>query len=213
MAPWRNKPKEFPDKMTAKDLISFLDKELQADDVAEITGGEPTMFPELETLLDWLRERGARVILRTNGLYLSEWRRNYGNLVVVLAKHDSSEDYMSGRKKHLLPQDLVIEGIPEHIRQKEPAKPIFVNDETSPLRTHPFDRMFFITNDGKIRCCPICDEDMGTVREPKLRPYYCCPECSYMLGAWNLVNRLENKFYHLRRKKLLVIMKRFNMQM
>jgi hypothetical protein len=158
---WRNKPKQFPDKMAVEDLISFLKKEQQSNDIIELTGGEPTMFPDLELLLDWLRKQGTRVILRTNGLNLGEWRRNYNNLIIVFAKHDSNDSYMSERKKYLLPQDLVLDGIPKHIMQKEQGKPIFVNDEISPLTSHPFDRMFFVTNDGKIRFAPCCKEDMG----------------------------------------------------
>jgi len=185
---WRNNP-DFPDKAAAEDFISFLEKEFERGDAVELTGGEPTLFPGLETLLDWLREHGARAILRTNGLHLGEWRKNYGNLIVVLAKHNSGEDYMSERKKHLLPCDHVMESIPENIRQEEDYKPVFVNDESSPLASQRFGKAFFITNDGKIRFMPCCEEDMGTVWDCKIRNYHCCDVCPYMLGAWNLINQ------------------------
>jgi len=186
---WRNNP-DFPDKAAAEDFMSFLEKELQSDDVAELTGGEPTLFPGLETLLDWLKERGAKVIIRTNGLRLGEWRKNYGNLVVVLAKHDSGEDYMADRMKHLLPCDSVVREIPENKKQQQQDKPIFINDSENPLTSHPFAKAFFITNDGKIRFMPCCEEDMGTVWDFKPRNYHCCQRCPYMLGAWNLIFRL-----------------------
>jgi len=188
---WRNNP-DFPDKITAGDLILFLGKELQAGDVAELTGGEPTLFPDLTVLLDWLKKHGAKAIIRTNGLNLGGWRRCYDNLIVVLARHDSDEDYMGKRKKHLLPQDLVLDGIPEHVKQKEQGKPVFVNDETSPLTSHPFAKAFFITPDGKIKFMPCCNEDLGTVWDCKPRKYHCCGNCPYMLGAWNLASRIGN---------------------
>jgi hypothetical protein len=188
---WLNKP-DFPDKITASDLILFLEKEFQPSDVVELTGGEPTLFPGLIMLLDWLKEHEAKVIIRTNGLNLGGWRRCYDNLVIVLARHDSDEDYMSKRKEYLLPHDLVLDGIPEHIKQKEQDKPIFVNDETSPLTSYPFTKAFFITNDGKIKFMPCCSEDLGTVWDYKPRKYHCCDNCPYMLGAWNLASRIRN---------------------
>jgi len=191
--PWRNNP-DFPDKVTAEDLTAFLGKELQAGDAVELTGGEPTMFPGLQTLLAWLKEHGAKVILRTNGLHLGEWRKSYYNLVVVLAKHDSDTAYMNERKKHLLPCDLVLDGIPDGIKQKEPLKPVFKPDGASPANSHPFNKMMFITNDGKIRFAPCCDDDMGTVWGYKPALYHCCRECPYMLGAWNLINRIGKTF-------------------
>ena len=188
--PWRNNP-EYPDKITAADLIAFLEKELQPGDVVELTGGEPTLFPDLAMLLDWLKEHGAKVIVRTNGLRLGEWRKSYANLVVVLARHDSGDGYMAERKEHLLLHDLVLDGIPDDIRQREQDKPIFRNNEISPLDSYPFKKAFFIVPDGKIKYMPCCREDMGTVWDYKPRDYFCCRECPYMLGAWNLAQRID----------------------
>jgi hypothetical protein len=181
----------FPDKATAEDFISFLEKEFQHGDVVELTGGEPTLFHGLNMLLDWLKKHGAKVIIRTNGLHLGEWRKNYDNLVAVLARHDSDEDYMSERKKYLLPCDLVLDGIPESIKQKEPFKSIFVADETSPLTSYPFKKARFVSADGKVRFMACCPEDLGTVWDYKPRAYQMCDKCSHMLGAWNLIQRIE----------------------
>jgi len=188
--PWLNNP-EYPDKATAEDFIRFLQGEMVEGDVVEITGGEPTLFHNFLVLFDFLKHRGAKVVLRTNGFNLSRWRKSYDNMVVVLAKHDSADEYMEERKRHLLPHDLVLDGIPDDIKQKEPNKPVFRNDSVSPLQSHPFQKSFFITNDGKVRCMPCSDKDMGTIWDFKPRPYHCCRECPYMLGAWNLVNRIK----------------------
>jgi len=188
---WRNNP-DFPDKITVRDLIAFLKNELQAGDVVELTGGEPTLVHDFELLLDWLNEHRAKVILRTNGLNLGEGRKSYDNIIVVLARHDSSEGYIAERKKYLLPCDLVLDGIPENIKQKDPLKPVFVNDDASPLKDYPFEEMRFITNDGKVKFAPCCNDDMGTVWDYRPRNYHCCRECPYMLGTWNLANRIGN---------------------
>jgi hypothetical protein len=189
--PWLNNPL-YPDKCTAQDFIGFLQKEMKPGDVVEITGGEPTMFTGLISLLEWLKENGARAILRTNGILLDEWRGSYPNMAVVLARHNSSKGYMRERKRCLLPQDLVLEGIPEHIKQKAPCKPVFANDETSPLSSHPFKRAFFLTNDGKIRFMPCIKADMGNITAGwKAEKWDCMAmdKCPYMLGAWNIISR------------------------
>jgi len=187
---WLNNP-EYPDKATAEDFTAFLEKEMQAGDVVELTGGEPTLFPGFIKLLEWLKEHKAKVILRTNGALLDEWRKSYPNMVVVLARHDSDSAYMAERKKCLLPQDLILDSIPEHIKQKEQDKPIFVNDETSPLKTYPFKKTIFISADGKVKSMPCSKEDMGTIWDYKPRLYLMCDNCPLLLGAWNLAARIK----------------------
>ncbi len=188
---WLNNP-EYPDKAAAADYIAFLEKEMQAGDVVELTGGEPTLFPGLIGMLEWLKERGAKVILRTNGALLDEWRKSYPCMVVALARHDSDEAYMEERKKCLLPWDLTLEMTKDHLDETRDNmdKPV-LNDIESPLKTHPFKRMFHITNDGKVRFMSCCDEDMGTIWDYKPRNYWCCPECAFALGAWNLAARIK----------------------
>ncbi|MDR3000270.1 MAG: radical SAM protein [Fibromonadaceae bacterium] len=188
--PWLNNP-EFPDKATAQDFISFLSKEMRVGDVVEITGGEPTLFPELIKLLEFLKKNEAKVILRTNGALLDKWRADYENMVVVLAKHNTDDHTIERLKRYLLPQDLVIDDIPGDIMQKEQDKPIFKADNISPLKTHSFAKMFHVTNDGKVRAMSCSKWDMGTIWDYKPQNYLCCPKCPFMLGAWNLIARLK----------------------
>jgi len=188
--PWLNNP-EFPDKITAKDVIGFLENKMQIGDVVELTGGEPTLFPNLFDLLNWLKEHGAKVILRTNGLLLDYWRVNYLNMIVVFSQHDSSENYIAERKKCLLPHDRFIDKLPENKMQKEANKPIFINDAENPLTSHPFTCALFITADGNVRFMPCSEESMGTIWNYKSQNWHCCANCSYMLGAWNLANQIK----------------------
>ncbi len=188
--PWLNNP-EYPDKATAEDFIAFLEKEMQPGDAVELTGGEPTLFPGFMKLLQWLKVHQAKVILRTNGAFLNGWRASYPDMVVVLARHDSDDAYMDERKGCLFPQDLVLETVEDHLKQTEQDKPIFVNNETSPLTQHPFTKMFHITNDGKVRFMSCCKEAMGTIWDYVPRKYHCCHNCPFALGAWNLIARIK----------------------
>jgi organic radical activating enzyme len=188
--PWLNNP-EYPDKITAADIMDFLEKEMQPGDAVELTGGEPTLFPGLLLLLEWLKEHGAKVIMRTNGLWLDSWRKEFPGMVLALARHDSSDSYMEERKRHLMPWDKVVDKIPDDEMQKEQDRPVFKKGKDNPLTAHPFKKMFFVTNDGKIRFMACCKEDMGTVWDYKPREYCCCPDCSYALLAWNLIARIK----------------------
>jgi len=190
---WLNNP-EYPDKATAQDFMDFLAQAMQSGDTVEITGGGPTLFPDLLLLLDFLKRSNAKAILRTNGAMLGEWRKDYPNMIVVLAKHDSSDNYMASRKDCLLPHDLILDGIPDVIKQKEKYKPVFKADEISPLARHGYNRNFFITNDGKVRFMPCSEMSAGNIVERQYAPTpVICKDhsqCPYMLGAWNLVRRL-----------------------
>lgn len=192
--PWLNNP-EYPDKITAEDVINFLEKEMRPGDIAELTGGEPTMFPSLLLLLEWLKERGAKVIMRTNGFRLDSWRKDFSNMVVVLARHDSDGAYMAERRKHLLTQDVVFDKIPEGAEQKEQNKPVHIKSELYPLETHGIKRAFFATNDGNIRFMPCVNASMGNIATGcSLEEWTCVnfAKCPYMLGAWNLAARVQN---------------------
>jgi len=188
--PWLNNP-EYPDKITAADIMDFLEKEMRPGDIVELTGGEPTLFPDLLLLLEWLKERNAKVIMRTNGFRLDSWRKEFPNMVVALTRHNNDSAYMEERKRHLLPWDRIIDKIPDDEMQKEQDRPVFKKSKDNPLTAHPFKRMFFITNDGKIRFMSCCKEDMSTVWDYKPREYCCCPDCPFALLAWNLAARIE----------------------
>jgi len=187
---WRNNP-EFPDKIKCGDLIAFLEDKINSGDVVELTGGEPTLFDGLTILLDFLKMKGAYVIIRTNGFNLGEWRKDYPNVILVLAQHDSSEDYIAERKKYMMPHDRFVDKIPENKIQKEANKPIFINDSEDPLTSHPFTKALFITADGNVRFMPCSNESMGTIWDFKAKNWHCCESCPYMLGAWNLAQRID----------------------
>jgi organic radical activating enzyme len=197
--PWLNKQAEFPDKLNAADLISWLGTLIQSGDVAEITGGEPTLFPELTNLLDFLLLFHAKVILRTNGFHLDLIDRSkYDNMIVILAKHDSPDSFIEKIKPLLKPWDLLKTEVDPNVKQaisEDYGMPKFA---TPTVTRHGFDRFYTVTNDGVVRVmfCQTKPElhtpisRMGTIWEFNYNhtPWYACPECPYGLGAWELAS-------------------------
>lgn len=59
--------KDGPEGMTDEELLKFLDKRRGLLDAVCITGGEPTLQPELEKLIRAIKEMGYAVKLDTNG--------------------------------------------------------------------------------------------------------------------------------------------------
>jgi len=192
MKKWINNP-EYPDKATIDDFIVFLNQAILPGDTAEVTGGEPTLHSDLLILLDYLKERNVKTILRTNGIKLGEWRKKYPNMIVVLAKHDSSDEYMEKRKSYLLPHDVVLDSISEEQKQKKENIPEFICKEDT-FKIHPYDSQFFVTNDGKVRFSPCSEIYAGNIhtREYNYTPLICkdIEKCSFLLGAWNLAARI-----------------------
>ena len=59
--------KDGPEGMTDEELLKFLDKRRGLLEAVCITGGEPTLQPELEKLICAIKEMGYAVKLDTNG--------------------------------------------------------------------------------------------------------------------------------------------------
>jgi len=192
---WRNNP-EFPDKVKCSDLIVFLSDKINSGDVVELTGGEPTLFDDLTVLLDFLKEKETYVIIRTNGCKLSEWRKNYENMIVILAKHDSTAEFIEKQKEHLLAWDRIIDGIPEELKQGHSWEtPKFLprkadENDREPTAEHPFGNAFFITADGRIRFMSCCNLFQGDIWDYKPLKFLMCSKCPFMLGAWDLIRHI-----------------------
>jgi organic radical activating enzyme len=191
---WLNNP-NFPDMMTSSDFINFLEKEMNEGDTVELTGGEPTLFPNLLELLDFLKAKKAKVIMRTNGYKLGQWRKTYLNMIVVLAKHNTADEPFNAMKNYLLEMDIVELGKEERKKQDPNSQvPKFATDEVSSVDWHGYERSLFVTPDGKIRPMPCFPESSGNAIKLayRLNEFICLngAKCPYMLGAWNLVSRL-----------------------
>lgn len=84
MGKWRNSDApRWP--MTNAELIPFLQKQVRPQEwIIELTGGEPSLYPELDELLEWLSENGYRTVVKTNG---SGNIPHLPNVVIVAAFH------------------------------------------------------------------------------------------------------------------------------
>jgi len=192
-----NKP-EYPDTMEFNDLRTWLEKEIHEDDIVEIPGtGEPTLCEWLPELLRYLEQKKAWVMLRTNGFKLGKWRLELNNLLVILAKHDSSDDYIKDKCEYLLPSDLICLFVTEQNMQgKDEVASKFNKSLLCPHEAHSIDRSFFVTPDGKIRFMSCVTLDMGTVWDYKPEPWHCLDfsKCPFALGAYNFIEYLKSPF-------------------
>ncbi|MEA2036930.1 MAG: anaerobic ribonucleoside-triphosphate reductase activating protein [Nanoarchaeota archaeon] len=56
------------DKISEKDVLDFLDSRKKVLDGVCITGGEPTLYPNLKGFISKIKEKGFKVKLDTNGM-------------------------------------------------------------------------------------------------------------------------------------------------
>jgi pyruvate formate lyase activating enzyme len=62
-------PKRFGPVFSEKEVLSFLEKRIGKLDAVSITGGEPTLQPDLEGFIETVREMGYAVKMDTNGSF------------------------------------------------------------------------------------------------------------------------------------------------
>jgi organic radical activating enzyme len=186
----------YPDKIDKEAVFSYFAKRAKAGDLVEITGGEPTLAGWLEEFIKFLEGKNIYAVLRTNGFKL--FKNAYKNLVVAYNPHIANR-LLSPIKtlkafvkkwKYLKCSDIVIRP-----KITDSEKPNFKNDKDSPLKSHPFEEMRFVTADGNIRAMSCSTDSIGSVWEANDTEcvYMACPHCSFILGAWNLICRLRKR--------------------
>jgi len=188
---WVNNP-NHPDRLTVKDLIVWMSKIAEPDDIVKITGGEPTLWKGLPELLDFLSKKRIRTIMETNGAIFGEWRKKYANMIVILSRHDTPQADFDKLKSYLLNWDCAWDSYPDNLYQTDGKHPVFVSNELSRETMHPFTKSYFVTNDGVVSFLPCDMGGMGSVWDFTDHQHYCCPWCPYFLGAWNNVLRIGN---------------------
>jgi hypothetical protein len=101
--------------ITNKDLLAWMDKYCPSDEwLLDLTGGEPGLYPEIQTLIPELSGRGYRGIVRTNGtlpipkdenfIRAAAWHQGVKEIppyrdVVILFEGNPDDDY-EGKKKY-----------------------------------------------------------------------------------------------------------------
>jgi MoaA/NifB/PqqE/SkfB family radical SAM enzyme len=164
--------------------VKYFDARASEGDAVEITGGEPTLVEWLEDFIKYLHSRRIRAVMRTNGFRL--FKNVYDNLVVVFNPHDESDEYIETKKALLSKQDIMIR--PKIVDNQ---KPVFENDDVSPHQRHGFEQMRFITADGNVRTMSCTEGSIGNIFDMSDdKNCIACRQCPFMLGAWNLIQRL-----------------------
>lgn len=67
-------PKQFPPALREESVLDFLEKRRGILDAVVITGGEPTLYPDLASFIRQVKDMGFLVKLDTNGTFPSRVR-------------------------------------------------------------------------------------------------------------------------------------------
>lgn len=188
MKNYLHKKQKFP--MNNSELIPFLQKYIEPSNwVIELTGGEPSLYPEIEDLVDFLSERGYYTIIKTNGI---KEIKPHKNVIRVAAFHD----YDNPPKYY--DQYLIIDKIDRERKEEYckahgiPYKVIGYNKENFDHATHGFQSIAFINPAGhQINCpadTPLTRErdgiDYNRITHKPLTKQACCKECKAAIDAW-----------------------------
>jgi organic radical activating enzyme len=190
MAKWRNN-EDYPDTLTYEQITEFIGTYMKDDNTfpelyVEITGGEPTLFEDLHDVIEMLTQAGAKILLRTNGINLEAWRRDYPNMLVILAKHDESDEYINQRRPFLLQHDIIQTGAGLGKWQSPEAKFFeYCRDNKNQDLQHEFKNIIFLTNGSKCKSCPGDPFDIEYPMRADVA-HDACPSCPYCLTAWDL---------------------------
>jgi len=189
MAKWRNNP-AYPDKWDLPSLKAWLDfKGIGQGDHVQITGGEPTMHPDIWNLLDFLvLERHCKVLMLTNGTGLTDHRfRYWDKLKCIIAKHDTPDGAWNAILKHAMPHDRLDLDLRNSVNEKfkDVHEPVMCNAES-----HFYDKWWLMTNSGEVflNWCgtgsPAIDS-IWNVNGNVCHLGVDCGKCSFLASIWN----------------------------
>ena len=192
MGQWRNSdaPRWPLDNAT---LIPWMEKYVRPDMwVVELTGGEPSLYPEIKELMRWLSEHKYRVLVKTNG---SGDLEHLPNTTIVAAYH----------RLEAPPQNYDIYLIVDKIEREEkeaycianniPYKVIGYEKENPDGATHSFDLCAFVNPAGhQVGCLAVPPHervvegvDYNRISHRPLVAQHCCPHCKAAIDAWRFL--------------------------
>lgn len=188
MGQWRNSTApRWP--LCNAELIPWLEKYVQPSQwVVELTGGEPSLYPEIDELLHWLSEHGYKTLVKTNG---TGDLPHLPNVKLVAAFHR-----LSNPPKNY-DEYLIVDKIDRDAKEAYctanniPYKVIGYNKENPDGASHHFDLCAFVNPAGhQTGCCarrPIervrGEVDYGRITHRPLVAMKCCARCKAAIDA------------------------------
>jgi hypothetical protein len=160
--------------------------------LVELTGGEPSMYPEIKELMRWLNEKNYRVLVKTNG---SGDLEHLPNTTIVAAYHRLEEP----------PKNYDIYLIVDKIDREEkeayckangiPYKVIGYEKENPDGATHGFGLCAFINPAGhQVGCLAMPPRervvdgvDYNRITHRPLVAQACCSHCKAAIDAWRFL--------------------------
>ena len=192
MGKWRNaeKPRWPLDNAT---LLPYLQKYVQPSLwVIELTGGEPSLYPEIDELLHWLSENGYRTLVKTNG---SGDMPHLPNVKLVAAFH-RLEQPPKNFDEYLIVDRIQREEKEAYCKANGiPYKVIGYDKENPDGAAHGFTLCAFINPAGhQVGCLAMRPNervvdgiDYNRISHRPLVAQACCPHCKAAIDAWRFL--------------------------
>ena len=192
MGKWRNaeKPRWPLDNAT---LLPYLQKYVQPSQwIIELTGGEPSLYPEIDELLHWLSDNGYRTLVKTNG---SGDLPHLPNVKLVAAFH-RLEQPPKNFDEYLIVDRIQREEKEAYCKANGiPYNVIGYEKENPDGAAHGFTLCAFINPAGhQVGCLAMRpnervegDTDMNRIDHRPLVAQTCCSHCKAAIDAWRFL--------------------------
>ena len=192
MGKWRNSDApRWP--LCNAELIPFIEKSVSPDNwVIELTGGEPSLYPEIDELMMWLSAGNYRTLVKTNG---SGNLLHLPGITICAAFHDLHNP-PKNYDQYLIIDKLQREAKESYCKENGiPYKVIGFNKENPDGATHGFRYCAFINPAGhQVGCCArrpvervVNGKDYNRIDRRPLVVMDCCPHCKAAIDAWRFV--------------------------
>lgn len=192
MGKWRNSAApRWP--LCNAELIPFLEKYVTPDDwVVELTGGEPSLYPEIDELMLWLSSGNYRTLVKTNG---SGNLLHLPRITICAAFHDLKNP-PKNYDQYLIIDKLQREAKEAYCQERKiPYKVIGFNKENPDGATHGFKDCAFINPAGhQVGCCArrpiervVNGRDYNRIDRRPLVVMECCQHCKAAIDAWRFL--------------------------
>jgi hypothetical protein len=182
-------------------LLQWLDAYIDPNGwLLKITGGEPGLYPEIDTLIPALEQRGYKGIVETNGSLpipqnesfprLAAWHINrdmpeyYDTILIIQDSNDNWEEKIKYCKEHEIPYvTTMLRGIHSSYTEEERMA------EDAKKEPTKLDGILMMYSSGGLQLCPSVGLNYGSIfnmdtAEPKSimaeTPCITCPQTQMM---------------------------------